>query len=164
VRFPLAACDAAQTLNNCGPGEAAVEGTGRGASGAGQAGAERVEWGACESGEVNMDSIDAAGEPRAIDASFKQNGVTKVIYEAIFPTDQTNTVYRGESGKTAWASTIAGAKPIDVRGFGRVTNLAVAAANDFELADLVAQRAEQMTTPDLRTLVNLAGDVLLVAA
>ena len=82
-------------------------------------------------------------------ASFTQNGVTKAIYEAIFPTDQTDTVYRGESGKTAWG---ASAHNIDVKGFGRVTNLAIAAANDFELADLVAQRASQMTAPDLLTL------------
>jgi hypothetical protein len=102
---------------------------------------------------ISLNSIPLGGvtpegtELRAA-ASFTQNGVTRVIYEAIFPTDQTNTVYRGESGKTAWASTIAGTKTIDVKGFGRVTNLAVAAANDFEPADLVASRSATASTAD----------------
>ena len=102
---------------------------------------------------ISLNSIPLGGqtsqgtELRAA-ASFKQNGVTKVIYEAIFPTDQTDTIFRGESGKTAWAGT----NSVDVKGFGRVTNLAIAAANDFDLADLVASRSAQMTASDLRTL------------
>ncbi len=70
--------------------------------------------------------------------------------------DQTNTVYRGESGQAAWA----GAHAIDVKGFGRITNLAVATANDFDLAELVQSRSAAMTNPDLHTLAVQAGDVL----
>src|SRR5262249_3592187 len=39
-------------------------------------------------------------------------------------------------------------------------DLGGATANDFDLADLVQARATAMTTPDLKTLVGQAGDVL----
>ena len=104
---------------------------------------------------TTLNARNSEGTELRAAASFTQNGVTKLIYEAIFPTDQTDTIYRGESGKTTWA----GSKVIDVKGFGSVTNLAIAATNDFDLAALVAQRSSQMTTPDLRTLVTQAGDV-----
>lgn len=85
-----------------------------------------------------------------------QDGTTSGVYDAVFGNDQTNTVYHGESGQAAWA----GATAIDVKGFGRITNLAVATANDFGLAELVASRSAAMTTPDLHTLAVQAGDVL----
>ncbi len=112
---------------------------------------------------ISLNSVALGGETAGgatlqAAASFtRTDGTTSAIYETIFATDQTDTIYRGEGGQPAWA---ASAAPIDVKGFGRVTNLAVATASDFDLAALLAQRAAEMTTPDLRTLVAAAGDVL----
>ncbi len=86
----------------------------------------------------------------------RTDGTTSGVYDAVFGNDQTDTVYRGESGQAAWA----GPHAIDVKGFGRITNLAAATANDFQLAELVASRGAAMTTPDLHTLAVQAGDVL----
>jgi hypothetical protein len=95
-------------------------------------------------------------EIRTYSTFTRTDGTTSGIYDAVFGNDQTDTVYRGESGQAAWA----GAHAIDVKGFGRITNLAVATANDFGLAELVASRSAAMTTPDLHTIAVQAGDVL----
>jgi hypothetical protein len=95
-------------------------------------------------------------EIRTYSTFTRTDGTTSGVYDAVFGNDQTNTVYRGESGQAAWA----GAAAIDVKGFGRITNLAVATANDFDLAELVASRSAAMTNPDLHTLAVQAGDVL----
>src|SRR5262249_40285023 len=71
-------------------------------------------------------------------------------------TDLTDTVYHGDAGRASWQS----GQNIDAKGLGQVTNLAAAIANDFDVADLVRTRTAAMTTPDLQTLVALAGDVL----
>jgi hypothetical protein len=95
-------------------------------------------------------------EIRTYSTFTRTDGTTSGVYDAVFGNDQTDTVYRGESGQAAWA----GPHAIDVKGFGRITNLAVASANDFELAELLASRAAAMTTADLHTLAVQAGDVL----
>ena len=111
---------------------------------------------------ISLNSIDLGnsttsdGTTLLAAASFTYaNGATGNIYDAVFPSDPTDTVYRGESGTPAWI-----ASPIDARGFGHVTNLAIAAANDFDLAALLASTAAAMTTPDLKTLTDQAGAVL----
>jgi len=60
--------------------------------------------------------------------------------------DQRFVRYKTRDWDPAWApSTV-----IEAKGFGRVTQLAIATADDFHLASLVQQRAAAMTTPDLR--------------
>lgn len=93
---------------------------------------------------------------RAVGRYTRTDGTSGAVYEAIFPTDQTDTIYRGESGQPSWAP----ARLIDAKGFGQVTQLAIAAANDFDLATLLQSKAAAMTTPDLHTLVNQAREVL----
>ena len=61
-------------------------------------------------------------------------GTTSGVYDAVFGNDQTDTVYRGESGQAAWA----GPTSINVNGFGRITNLAVATAINSQTQSLVA--------------------------
>jgi hypothetical protein len=95
-------------------------------------------------------------EIRTYSTFTRTDGTTSGVYDAVFGNDQTDTVYRGESGQAAWA----GPHAIDVKGFGRITNLAVATANDFELAELLTTRAAAMTYADLHTLAVQAGDVL----
>ncbi len=89
-------------------------------------------------------------------STFTRNdGTTSGVYEAIFATDQTDTVYRGEVGQPSWAGAV-----VDVKGFGQITNLAVAVANDFDLAQSVRSAEAAMTTPELRSLVNAAAETL----
>jgi hypothetical protein len=80
-------------------------------------------------------------EIRTYSTFTRTDGTTSGVYDAVFGNDQTDTVYRGEAGHAAWA----GDHGIDVKGFGRITNLAVASANDFELAELLTTRAAAMT-------------------
>jgi len=49
---------------------------------------------------------------------------------------------------------------LDAKGFGSITDLSVAAANDVAFGQFVAATAAAMTSPDLRDLVAQAGDVL----
>jgi hypothetical protein len=85
----------------------------------------------------------------------RTDGTTGSSFEAIFATDAVDTHYAGESGRASWSASL-----FDLKGFGRVTNLSAATANDFDLAALVTARAAAMTVPDLQTLVAQAGDVL----
>ena len=54
----------------------------------------------------------------------RSDGTTSNIYEAVFANDQTDAIYRGETGAPNWSPTTT-----DLKGFGRLTNLAAAMAN-----------------------------------
>ncbi len=84
------------------------------------------------------------------------DGSTRIAYEAVFPANHVDSVYAGESGRAAWQQTLT----LDAKGFGTVTNLAVAMANDIALGELAAATAASMTTPKLKTPFAQAGDVL----
>ena len=73
----------------------------------------------------------------------------------MFEANDTDTRYLGEAGRPSWQTA-----SINLHGFGSITDLAQATANDFDLAALVAARASAMTSPKLKTLVAQAGDVL----
>ncbi|MGL5837807.1 MAG: calcium-binding protein, partial [Sphingorhabdus sp.] len=83
-------------------------------------------------------------------------GRVSTMYEAIFASNDTDTRYAGESGRAPWQS----ASSLNAKGFGTITDLAVATANDVGLAELAQGRAAAMVSPNLRTLVAQAGDVL----
>jgi len=91
-------------------------------------------------------------------------GTVRRMYDAMLRTNETDTKYAGESGLASWqqsSSTGSGqARPLDAKGFGRITDLSVAMANDIALGELAASTAAAMIAPDLRTLVAQAGDVL----
>ena len=74
---------------------------------------------------------------RAGSTFTRTDGTSSAIYEAVFGNDQTDTIYRGETGQPGWSA----AGTIDVKGFGRLTNLAASMANDFDLAELVKTRS-----------------------
>jgi hypothetical protein len=84
------------------------------------------------------------------------SGRVSTMFEAIFTSNDTITKYAGESGRAPWQ----GANTLNAKGFGTITDLAVAAANDVGLAELAQGRAASMTSPKLKTLVAQAGDVL----
>ena len=84
------------------------------------------------------------------------SGRVSTMFEAIFSSNDSVTKYAGEAGRAPWQSDTV----LNAKGFGNITDLAVAAANDVSFAELAQSRAAAMTAPNLRTLVAQAGDVL----
>jgi hypothetical protein len=84
------------------------------------------------------------------------DGRTRRIFDAVLPANDTDTRYAGEAGRAAWQ----GETRLDLKGFGRLTDLAVAGANDIALGRRVAATAAAMTAPNLRDLVAQVGDLL----
>lgn len=67
---------------------------------------------------------------RDVGAFTGADGTTGKAYDVVFATDQADTIYRGESGLATWSPAIT------VKGFGTVTDLSVAIANDNFVSDL----------------------------
>ena len=85
-----------------------------------------------------------------------QDGAVRHMFDAILLSNDTDTRFAGESGRADWQF----ASTLDVKGFGRITNLSVAMANDIVFDQLATTTAAAMTTPKLRTLVAQVGDIL----
>ncbi|MEM7641539.1 MAG: cadherin-like domain-containing protein [Pseudomonadota bacterium] len=85
------------------------------------------------------------------------DGTTGNIFEAIFEADPIDTAYRGKTAPSPWLDF--DVLP-DAKGFGRVTDLAVAMSNDPLLGQIVETTAAEMNTVDLRVLREQAGDTL----
>ncbi|MCJ2189220.1 calcium-binding protein, partial [Novosphingobium beihaiensis] len=84
------------------------------------------------------------------------SGAVSTMFEAVFTSSDTDTKYAGEAGKADWQAGTA----LDSKGFGRITDLSVAMANDVALEELARTAAASMTSTNLRDLVAQAGDVL----
>ncbi len=84
------------------------------------------------------------------------DGRVRSMFEAIFSSNDVDTKFAGEAGRAPWQT----GTTLNAKGFGTITDLAVAAANDVGLAELAQSRAALMTSPKLKTLVAQAGDVL----
>ena len=116
--------------------------------------------------ELGIVSIDLGATPIDIRTSGAQltafgevtfaSGAVRHMYDATLASNNTDTKYAGESGRADWQS----GSTLDLKGFGSVTNLSVAMANDIALGELVTSTAAAMTTPKMRTLVAQVGDVL----
>ena len=76
------------------------------------------------------------------------DGSAGAIYDVTFQTNGEDTQYIGQNGLASWQ----GPNLINLKGFGEVTSLQVAMANDFGFANLVTTTAAAMTTPDLNVL------------
>ncbi|MEQ1713657.1 MAG: hypothetical protein ABL908_20000, partial [Hyphomicrobium sp.] len=105
--------------------------------------------------QVGITSITAAGTvldsatPQGValtarGAFMRTDGTTGNAFDAVFATDGTDTIFGGENGIAPWAAALP-----DVKGFGRMANLAVVASNDFDVAGRIAAIAASMTTPNL---------------
>ena len=81
------------------------------------------------------------------------DGQTRRMYEAIFESFQTYTRYNGEDGAAAWQEDFV----FDSRGYGSVTNLAIASANDIAFGQLVEDVANSMDEVDYLQLIQQAG-------
>ena len=84
------------------------------------------------------------------------DGSTSNMFEAIFDTSSSDTRYAGETGLPDWQRNV----HLDARGFGLLTDLSIAMSNDIGFGQLAASTAAAMTTPDMRVLVQQAGEVL----
>ncbi|MEC3863369.1 calcium-binding protein [Mesobacterium sp. TK19101] len=78
------------------------------------------------------------------------------MFETIFETNETDSVYAGEDGTPDWQPLI----DVNIHGYGHVTNLGVAMANDLLLGHVAAQAGAGMTTPDFLDIVAKVGPVL----
>jgi len=83
----------------------------------------------------------------------RADGSTGKVYEAIFDTNPVETRYLGDGGSADWASAI------DSRGYGKLTQLSTAAANDFTVNASLAATAAAMTTPDMTLIRQQAQPV-----
>ena len=70
------------------------------------------------------------------------DGRTGSSYELIFDSNPVDTVYLGDGSRPDWAP------DVDSRGYGKLTQLAVAAANDFDVAAAVRSATAAMTVGD----------------
>ncbi|MEL7519186.1 MAG: calcium-binding protein, partial [Pseudomonadota bacterium] len=117
--------------------------------------------------ELGIVSLDAIGQP--LDATTAQgtqltgfgdvvfeNGIRRTMFDSILDFDDVETRYAGESGRADWQA----GQTLDARGFGSITNLSIAMANDIALEELATTTAAAMTTPDLAQLAVQVGDVL----
>ena len=84
------------------------------------------------------------------------DGSTVRMFEALFHSIETFTRYAGESGRAAWQQDL----EIESRGYGSMTDLSIAMANDIELGLIVAEAAAAMTEPDYVLLGQQVGPVL----
>jgi Ca2+-binding RTX toxin-like protein len=85
-----------------------------------------------------------------------EDGLVSRLYEAIFETSNTATVYAGEGGRAPWQADLA----LNASGYGSITDLAIAAANDPALGQIVADASAAMTVPKLLDLREAVGPVL----
>jgi hypothetical protein len=89
------------------------------------------------------------------EVEFADGTITR-MFDAIFETIQTFTRYAGEAGHAAWQRE----NVVDTAGLGSITNLAVAAANDVQLSEIVDRVGAAMTTPDILILQEQVGEIL----
>ena len=80
------------------------------------------------------------------DVTVTRGRVTK-MFEAVFQSSDVDTRFGGEAGAAVWADST-----LNVNGFGSVTDLSVAMANDIELGELATTQAAAMTVANPKTL------------
>ncbi|WP_298303281.1 tandem-95 repeat protein, partial [uncultured Erythrobacter sp.] len=99
-------------------------------------------------------------EIRAESFFARSDGTTGGLGELIFETDRGDAQYLGDNRVAGYAPEGTSGLPINAFGYGITTDLAVAASNDLELAQLIESTAAGMTVPDLDVLRDQARGVL----
>ncbi len=90
-------------------------------------------------------------------ASFTRgDGTQGDMFEVILNSSQFETRYLGDHGIADWAKDLP-----DVKGYGLMTDLKLAAANDFELAELTENVTANLTATNLDDLVSAVQPILL---
>ncbi|CZF77825.1 calcium-binding protein [Grimontia marina] len=83
------------------------------------------------------------------------DGLSSNAFEVSLAVNDSDTEYSVTTQAPLWAT-----QSIDVKGFGNVTNLAIAAQNDFELSQLIASQSANITSPSLSGLLDESADIL----
>jgi Ca2+-binding RTX toxin-like protein len=106
------------------------------------------------------------------EASFtRADGSTGTLAEVILQSDDIDTLYRGDNGIAGWAARLSATDAaavgitgetgiIDMRGYGELTNLAVAASNSASLNAELMSATLAMTTPEIGALRALTSPVI----
>ena len=116
-----------------------------------------------------VESITPTGTTLREGASFTRgDGSTGNTYEALFETDATDTIFRGEKGVAEWqrpstgsgGGSDGGSLIPDAKGLGSMADLAIQAASDFALAETVlsATNAMGLDANGLPSLKQLRAD------
>ena len=112
-----------------------------------------------------VESITPTGTTLREGASFTRgDGSTGNTYEALFETDATDTIFRGEKGIAEWQRPILDDASIssipNAKGLGSMADLAVQAASDFALAETIlnATNAMGLDANGLPSLKQLRAD------
>ncbi|MEM7210441.1 MAG: calcium-binding protein [Pseudomonadota bacterium] len=84
------------------------------------------------------------------------DGSMQRMFDAVFETLESYTIYAGESGAAAWQQDL----QIESKGYGSMTDLSVAMANDIELGLIVEQVSAAMTEPNYYQIRDQVGPVL----
>ena len=93
---------------------------------------------------------------RAQSSFTRGDGTQGDVFEVILNSSQFETRYLGDHGIAAWAKDLP-----DVKGYGLMTDLQLAAANDFALAELTENLVPNLTATNLADLVAAAQPILL---
>ncbi len=93
---------------------------------------------------------------RAQSSFTRGDGTQGDVFEVILNSSQFETRYLGDHGIADWARDLP-----DVKGYGLMTDLQLAAANDFELAKLTESLLPNLTATNLPDLVAAAQPILL---
>ncbi|MCA3590034.1 MAG: tandem-95 repeat protein, partial [Methylocystis sp.] len=120
---------------------------------------------------LGITSIDVIGTPLGVttpagvtlreQAGFtRADGTTGKIFEGLFQTDLVETVFNGDRGVAGFAARAADGAAFNIKGYGRLTDLAVTLSNDLDANASVRAVADAMVTPDLQVLRRQAAVVM----
>ena len=101
------------------------------------------------------ETLSTGHEIAAVSSFTRSDGTTGEIAELLFDADQYNTTYGGDPEIAPWAPSLP-----DIKGYGLLTDLRVAASNDFRLATLVKHKLEDFTVPRLDALREAFSPVI----
>ncbi len=95
-----------------------------------------------------MAEVTSTGHNLVAVSSFtRSDGTTGGLYELLFDADQYNSTYVGAGRIAPWAQTLP-----EVKGYGQLTDLRVAASNDVAVADALMASANRFATADIEVL------------
>jgi len=86
----------------------------------------------------------------------RADGTTGNAFDAVFEMNDVSTRFDGPAGLAPWLDETVP----NVRGFGEVADLAIAASNDFEMARLIAEVAGTQMAPNMRDMRAKVADLL----
>ncbi len=97
--------------------------------------------------QVVNKTLSTGHDIAAISGFVRADGTRGEISELLFDADDYNTTYAGDATLAPWAAALP-----DLKGYGLLSDLRVAASNDFRLAAQVQDALDALTVPQLDAL------------